>query len=73
MITETSESLNKTLKEVNALISMVNKGDGTVSRLLNDGRLYENLLESSKELKLALEQFKIFAAEAQEKGLKIKL
>jgi len=73
VITETSESLNKTLKEVNTLIRTVNEGDGTVTRLLNDGRLYENLLESSEELKLALEQFKMFAAEAQEKGLKIKL
>lgn len=73
VITETSESLNKTLKQVNTLISEVNQGKGTVSRLLNDGRLYENLLESSKELKLALEQIKIFAAEANEKGLKVKL
>jgi phospholipid/cholesterol/gamma-HCH transport system substrate-binding protein len=73
VMTETSESLNKTLREVNTLVATVNKGEGTVSRLLNDGRLYENLLESSEELKLALEQFKLFAAEAQEKGLKIKL
>lgn len=73
VMTETSESLNKTLKEVNTLINAVNEGDGTVSRFLNDGRLYENLMESSKELKLALEQFKIFVAEAKETGLKIKL
>lgn len=73
VITETSESINRLLKEVNTVLSVVNEGDGTVSRLLNDGKLYENLLESSKELKLALEQFKIFAAEATEKGLKIKL
>jgi len=73
VMTETSESINKALKEFNTLINAVNEGDGTVSRLLNDGRLYENLMESSKELKLALEQFKIFAAEAKEKGLKIKL
>jgi phospholipid/cholesterol/gamma-HCH transport system substrate-binding protein len=73
VITETSESLNRTLKEFNTLINTVNEGDGTVSRLLNDGKLYENLLESSEELKQALEQFKIFAADAQENGLKIKL
>jgi ABC-type transporter Mla subunit MlaD len=73
VITETSESLNRTLKEINTLIITVNEGDGTVSRLLNDGKLYENLLESSEELKQALEQFKIFAADAQENGLKIKL
>ncbi len=73
VITETSESLNKTLITLNTLIATVNEGDGTFTRLLNDGRLYENLLESSKELKLALEQFKLFAAEAQKSGLKIKL
>ena len=73
VMTETSESLNETLKEVNTFIKSINEGDGTVSKLLNDGRLYENILESSEELKQALEQLKKFAAEAQKKGLKIKL
>lgn len=73
VITETSESLNRSLKEFNVLVNAINEGDGTLSRLINDGRLYENLLESSQELKLALEQMKIFASQAQEEGLKIKL
>jgi phospholipid/cholesterol/gamma-HCH transport system substrate-binding protein len=72
VISETSESLNRTLKQINMIMNSVNDGEGTVSRLLNDGRLYENLLDSSQELSLALEQLKELAAEAREKGIKIK-
>lgn len=70
---ETSESLNNTLKQINTLLAKVSEGNGSAAKLLNDGRLYENLLESSEELKMALEQLKILAAEARDKGIKIKL
>ena len=68
-----SEQLNSTLVEIQEVAYKVNNGDGTVSRLLNDGQLYEDLLDSSEELKLALEQLKIMATEMNEKGIKIKL
>ena len=48
------------------------EGGGSAGKLLNDGRLYENLLDSSQELSLALEQLKELAAQAREKGIKIK-
>ena len=72
-ISETSENLNESIIHVNSLINKINEGNGSASKLINDGRLYENLLESSEELKMALEQLKILAAEAREKGIKIKL
>lgn len=73
ILTTTSENLNDTIVQINSLINKINEGSGTASRIINDGRLYENLLESSEELKMALEQLKILAAEAREKGIKIKL
>ena len=54
------------------LLSKINSGDGTAAKLLNDAELYENLLDSSEELKLALEQLKEFATETKDKGLNIK-
>ena len=69
----TAEHLNETLVELRQLLVKINKGDGTAGRLVNDGRLYENLLESTRELETALEQLKILVAETREKGIRIKL
>ena len=68
-----TEKLNDALGEFRNIMAKVNNGDSTAAKLLNDGRLYENLLDSSLELQMALEQLKILAAEAREKGIKIKL
>jgi len=69
---ETAEKLNAALGEFQKTLASVNDGQGTAGRVINDGRLYENLLDSSQELQMALEQLKILAAEAREKGIKIK-
>lgn len=66
------EKANKTLVEFQKVLTKANEGDGTAAKLLNDGRLYENLLDSSQELQMALEQLKILAAEARENGIRIK-
>ncbi len=72
-VEDVSEQLAGTLIEIKEVAYKINNGDGTISRLINDGQLYEDLLDSSEELKLALEQLKIMATEMNEKGIKIKL
>jgi phospholipid/cholesterol/gamma-HCH transport system substrate-binding protein len=67
-----TESFEGTLSELRQVLAKVNTGDGTAGKLVNDGRLYENLLESSQELEMALEQLKEWAAQAREKGIRIK-
>ena len=69
---KTSEALTDMIRVIEAVTAKVNEGHGTAARLLNDGTLYENLVESSEELKMTLEQLKILAAQAREKGIKIK-
>ncbi len=71
-IESTTEKLNATLQDLRNLLAKANEGDSTAAKLLNDGRLYENLLDSSQELKMTLEQLKKLAAEARENGIKIK-
>jgi len=71
--TETTENLNYTLSELRNVLGKLNEGDGTAARLINDGQLYENLLDSSLELQMALEQIKILADNIQKKGVKFKL
>ena len=72
-IESAAENLNDTLVEFRGILAKINNGDSTAAKLLNDGRLYENLLDSSQELQMALEQFKKLAVDAREKGIKIKL
>lgn len=69
---KTLEALTGAIREIEAVAAKVNEGKGTVGRFVNDGTLYENLVESSEELKMTLEQLKILAAQAREKGIKIK-
>jgi phospholipid/cholesterol/gamma-HCH transport system substrate-binding protein len=44
---ESSENLNKTLKDLRELIQVIARGDGTVQRLLSDPALYNNLNDSA--------------------------
>jgi phospholipid/cholesterol/gamma-HCH transport system substrate-binding protein len=69
-----SEELSRTTGEVQLILEKINKGEGTAGRLLNDGELYENLLENTQQLQVLLEELKTFFAKANEKGsLPIKL
>ena len=70
----TSEELSRTTGEVQLILEKINKGEGTAGRLLNDGELYENLLENTRQLQVLLEELKTFFAKVNEKGsLPIKL
>ena len=70
---DAAERIDSMLAELQGILSKVNSGEGTAGRLLNDGKLYENLLDSSEELRLTLEQLKFLVAEINEKGIKVKL
>ena len=71
-IASVSESLEAALSETRQLMAKIHSGDGTAGKLVNDGRLYENLLESSQELKMLLEQLKKWADEIQQEGVKVR-
>lgn len=71
-LTSMAESFEGTLSELRQVLAKIDDGQGSAGKLVNDGRLYENLLESSQELEMALEQMKEWAAQAREKGIRIK-
>ena len=71
-VEQVAEQLDAALRELRLAMAALNNGRGTLGQLLSDGRLYENLLESSRELELALEQMKKWAADARDKGIRIK-
>jgi phospholipid/cholesterol/gamma-HCH transport system substrate-binding protein len=72
-VDDVAERLSGAIAEIRQILAKVNEGEGSAGKVLNDGRLYENLLDSSQELQMALEQLKSLAAEARDKGIKIKL
>jgi len=54
-------------------LEKVDSGEGTAAKLVNDGRLYEELLETTCRLKALLEDMKSFVAQSKDKGVPIKL
>lgn len=67
-----AEQLEGVLSESRQILAKIESGEGTVGKMVNDGRLYEDLLESSQELRMMLEQIKELVAETREEGLRIK-
>ncbi len=69
----TSEKMNEVMTQLHQILEKVNNGEGTMAKVINDGRLYEDLLENSQQLKMVLEDLQVFVAESREKGVPIKL
>jgi phospholipid/cholesterol/gamma-HCH transport system substrate-binding protein len=72
-VMQTSEELGETLIELRRTLSKINSGEGTVGKLINDGKLYENLLDSSEELKASLEKMKKTLEKTSQKGIQVKI
>ena len=69
----TSDKLGVAMTSLDSVLVKINEGQGTAGKLVNDGRLYEQLLEDSKQLHLVLQDLKSFVAESKEKGIPLKL
>jgi phospholipid/cholesterol/gamma-HCH transport system substrate-binding protein len=50
--------LNKTIDKINISIDKLNRGEGTMAKMMNDKELYENLSKSTKELELLLKDIR---------------
>jgi ABC-type transporter Mla subunit MlaD len=70
--TDTSEELGKATVELRQILEKVNESKGTAARLLNDGRLYESLLENSQQMQVLLQEIEAFVIKSRDKGLPIK-
>lgn len=70
-ISQTSEQLGETLIELQRVLYKINNGEGTVGKLINDDKLYENLVDSSEELKEAIKKMNKTFQKTSEKGIKV--
>jgi phospholipid/cholesterol/gamma-HCH transport system substrate-binding protein len=67
------DELGKMTAELRLILEKVNEGKGSLAKLLNDGKLYENLLENTHQLEALLEEVKGFVEQARDKGVPLKL
>ncbi len=72
-IIDASSEMSKTLSELRIILQKINSGQGSAARFLNDGKLYENLLENTNRLNLLLEDARKLVEEYRAKGIKVKL
>ena len=56
---KTIKSLEKTLANANALLDGINKGEGSMGKLMKDEQLYKNMEGATKELELLLRDMKV--------------
>lgn len=56
---ETVRNLEATMKNLNGILSKIEKGEGTMGKLMQDEALYNNLTEASRELDLLLQDFRL--------------
>lgn len=70
---DTSESLSGAMSELQLVLEKANNGKGSVAKILNDGRFYENLLENTEQLKKLLDEMEAFIKEWREKKIEVTL
>jgi phospholipid/cholesterol/gamma-HCH transport system substrate-binding protein len=70
---EAAEELTETIRQLRMISEKINSGDGTAARFVNDGRLYENLLENTEQLDMLIQNLRDLVAEYRAKGIKVKL
>lgn len=65
IVTENRESIAKTTSNLQSITDKVNKGDGTLGRLINDPKLHDELVVTLGEIKRGAAEAKTFIANAQ--------
>ena len=58
-LSTTIKNLESTIANLDAVLGKIEKGEGTMGKLMNDDELYKNLTEASKELDLLLQDFRL--------------
>lgn len=67
------EQLAGALERFQSVANKVDKGEGTVGKLINDPKLYEALLETSQELSLTVKDLRRLVEQWEQEGVSLKL
>ncbi len=63
-----SEEMSQTTKELGAVLEKINTGQGTAAKFINDGQLYDELLENTQQMQVLLQQLRTFIERANKEG-----
>ncbi len=65
LVTENRENIAKTTANLQSITDKVNRGEGTLGKLINDGQLHADLVAGIAEIKAGATEAKTFIANAQ--------
>ena len=65
--------VSKLLEQFQSIAGKVDQGKGTAGKLVNDAKLYESLVDTSKELNLTITDLKLLVKQWTDEGVYIKL
>lgn len=65
--------VGKILEQINSITTKVDQGKGTAGMLVNDSKLYDGLVDASKELTLTLKDMKLLIQQIRDEGFYMNL
>ncbi|HEY5080246.1 MAG TPA: MlaD family protein [Opitutaceae bacterium] len=65
LITENTVRLNDTMTNLQDITGKINRGEGTLGKLVNDPKLHDELLATVEQIRVAADQAKEFATNAE--------
>ena len=65
LVGDNGESVTASMTNIRQVTDKLNKGEGTIGKLINDSKMHDELLASVSEIKIAAGQAKDFIANAQ--------
>lgn len=65
LVTENRENIQKTSANIQSVTDKINKGDGTLGKLINDSKLHDELVATLSDIKKGAAEAKNFMANAQ--------
>ena len=72
-LVDDAEKFPRLLSSLNRVATKVEAGEGTAAQLLNDPKLYQNLLGASEQLAKLTKELREFLAEGRKSGIPLKL
>jgi phospholipid/cholesterol/gamma-HCH transport system substrate-binding protein len=69
---QTLQSVDQAASDIKSITAGINRGEGTVGQLVKNPDLYASLLDASRRLEKALEEFRLLAEKYRTEGLPIK-
>jgi phospholipid/cholesterol/gamma-HCH transport system substrate-binding protein len=72
-VSERLSQVATTLDSLNSIVAKIDKGDGTAAKLINDPKMYQNLLETTDQLNTSSAALKRLLEQWEQEGVSLKL